>query len=411
MTASKATADSAPSMALVVFWLASGTFAIGCGEFAAMSLLPYFAADFGITEASAGGAVSLYALGVVIGAPTIAVFASRYPPKRVLVALMALFAVGNGLSVVAPTPLLLDVARFIAGIPHGAYFGIAMLFAADIAAPHRRSLAVSQVMMGIAISNILGVPVVTAIGQALGWRAGFAVVAALAALTMVMVQRVAPALDADPAAHPLSELKALTNRDVLLTLSMGAVGFGGMFAVYSYFSAAYLATTDAPEWTVSVALLAYGFGTTAGSALSGWVSGTKNLWAALGFQIVLGVAAGIYAIAVGNPWAMGATMFIVGIGGGLVVPLQTRLMDVAGEAQTLAAAMNHAAFNVANALGPWAAGMALEAGLGWSAPGWVGIGLAGGGLAMWGLMVLSDRARARASSVSEPLEPVLERAG
>ncbi|GAB3029878.1 MFS transporter [Oleiagrimonas citrea] len=391
-TASPST-SAGSSLAVIIFWLASGAFAIGAGEFAAMSLLPYFAAEFHASEAVAGHAISAYALGVVIGAPLIAMFASRLPRKHVLLALMGVFAIGNLLTALAPSMWTMDLARFLSGLPHGAFFGIAMLFAADIAGKHRRAQAVSQVILGLAIANIVGVPVVNYLGQLLGWRTGFAMVAALACLTVIMVWRTAPYKGPHPDAHPLAEIGAFRNRDVLLTLAMGAIGFGGMFAVYTYFSAAFLATTHAPAWGVSVILMIYGVGTTLGNIVAGAFSGGRLLKAALALQIVLGLACGFYAFSIGNVVLMGTSLFIIGLGGGLVVPLQTRLMDVAGNAQTLAAAMNHAAFNMANALGPWLAGMALTAGWGWRATGGVGVALALGGVAIWLAMRWSESRR------------------
>ncbi|NII09701.1 MFS transporter [Oleiagrimonas sp. C23AA] len=381
------------SLAVVIFWLASGAFAIGAGEFAAMSLLPYFAHEFHASETVAGHAISAYALGVVVGAPLIAVFTSRLPRKYVLLVLMAVFGLGNFVTAMSSSMLMMDLARFVTGLPHGAFFGIAMLFAADIAGPGRRAHAVSHVIMGLAIANVVGVPVVNYIGQELGWRVGFALVGALACLSVVMVARTAPYKGPHPDAHPLAELHALRNRDVLLTLAMGAIGFGGMFAVYSYFSSAFLATTDEPAWGVSVILMLFGVGSVLGNYVAGIVSGGRLLKSAAGFQILLGLAGGFYAVSIGNVVLMAAALFVIGLSGGLLVPLQTRLMDVAGNAQTLAAALNHAAFNMANAIGPWLAGLALAAGYGWHATGLVGVVLAVCGMLIWGTMVWSDRQR------------------
>ncbi len=375
----------------IIFWLASGTFVIGCSEFAAMSMLPYYARTFGVTEPVAGYAVSAYALGVVVGAPLIATLWAQTARKKLLVVLMGIYAVGNFLTAVAGSMMQLDIARFLTGLPHGAYFGIAMLFAADIAGKGRRAQAVSYVIIGLTIGNIIGVPVISLIGQHMGWRVAFCVIAAIAAMASFRVWRTAPNDGPHPGASPLVELGALKNRDVLLTLSMGAIGFGGMFAVYSYFSATLIAETDSPEWMMSAIFCLFGLGGTFGNWLAGRLSGGRLLLAAGGFQAFLGLAAGLYAFAVGNWMLMAGTLFLIGIGGGMVVPLQTRLMDVAGQAQTLAAAMNHAAFNFANALGPWLAGLALAAGLGPRAPGLVGVGLSVAGLLICAVMITLQR--------------------
>ena len=385
--------DPAAEKALsrMVFWLASGAFAIGCTEFAAMSLLPYYARGFGISEPMAGHAVSAYAFGVVIGAPVIATLCGRMSRKTLLIALMIAFALGNLLAACAPSAWMLIASRFLSGLPHGAYLGIAMLFAAEVAGKGRRARMVSYVILGLTIANIIGVPAVNALGQAAGWRMAFVAIAALAFLTVVMVWRTAPADGRHPEASPLAELRAFRNRDVLLALAMGAIGFGGMFAVYAFFSATLIQETDSPEWLVSAVLILFGIGATLGNWVAGRVSGGHLLAAAGAYQAVLGAAALFYAFSVGHWPSMALAILLIGMGGGMAVPLQTRLMDVAGEAQTLAAAMNHAAFNFANALGPLLAGAALAAGWGPRAPGFVGLGLALCGLAIWAVMMWLER--------------------
>ncbi|QPG04447.1 MFS transporter [Salinimonas marina] len=387
------------SLRIVTFWLAFGTFVIGCSEFAAMGLLPYFAADFDISEEVAGHAISAYALGVVVGAPLITLFFSRLARRTMLISMMIFYAVGNLLTALAWSDWAMNAARFIAGLPHGAYFGIAMLFAADIAGKNKRAQAVSNVIMGLAIANIIGVPAISGIGQLFGWRTGFFLISAFALVTSLMVWKTAPFRGANPNAKPMTELQALKNKDVLLVLLMGAIGFGGMFSVYSYFSASYLNTTSAPEWGISVTLLIYGIGVTLGNIIAGRYSEGRLLRSAILFQILLGLSAAAYAASMGNAYLMTISLFFIGIGGGMVVPLQTRLMDVAGDAQTLAGAMNHAAFNTANALGPWLAGMALSAGYGYASTGWVGMALAGGGVLVWIVIVLGQSAKQ-----SQPVE-------
>ena len=379
------------SLATITFWLAFGTFVIGCSEFAAMGLLPYFAEDFGITENVAGHAISAYAIGVVVGAPLITIFFSRLARRTMLISMMIFYAGGNLLTALAWSEWTMNIARFIAGLPHGAYFGIAMLFAADIAGKNKRAQAVSNVIMGLAIANIIGVPSISGIGQMFGWRTGFFMISAFALATALMVWKTAPYRGPNPDAKPLTELKALKNKDVLLVLLMGAIGFGGMFSVYSYFSASYLNTTSAPEWGISATLLIYGIGVTLGNIIAGRYSEGRLLTSAIVFQVLLGLSAAAYAASMGQPYIMAASLFFIGIGGGMVVPLQTRLMDVAGEAQTLAGAMNHAAFNTANALGPWLAGMTLSAGYGYASTGWVGLALAGGGVLVWLAIVMTAR--------------------
>ena len=201
----------------VLLALAMGGFAIGTTEFATMSLLPYFARGLGIDAPTAGYGISAYALGVVVGAPTIAVLTARFSRRNLLLILMGLFALANGLSALAPTYGWMLTFRFLSGLPHGAYFGIAALVAAAQVPPNRKTWAVSRVMLGLTVATIAGVPFANWLGQAIGWRWGFAVVAALALLTVLLVFLFAPVDRPDPKSSPLRELRALGNGQVWLT--------------------------------------------------------------------------------------------------------------------------------------------------------------------------------------------------
>src|SRR5690625_4513650 len=214
--------------------LATGGFAIGTTEFASMSLLPLIQQTFGIDGAAASHIISAYALGVVVGAPTVTVLAARLSRKPLLIVLMALFAVGNGLSALAPGYHWLIAFRFISGLPHGAYFGLACLIAASVVKPNRRTQAVGYVMLGLTIATILGVPAATWLASLAGWRASYWLVTGLAVVAGVLITLFAPYQRAPRDARPRRELGALIRPNVWLTLSIGAIGFGGVFAVYTY---------------------------------------------------------------------------------------------------------------------------------------------------------------------------------
>ncbi|ETW12230.1 major facilitator transporter [Roseivivax marinus] len=374
------TTEPTTRLAPTLIALGLGAFAIGVSEFAAMGLLPYYADGFGVSEPAAGHAISGYALGVVIGAPVLAVLLARFPRKAVLASLIAVFGIANLLGAIAPSMNLLTTTRVLSGLPHGAYLGIAMLFAADLLPKGQRAKGVARVLLGLTLANVIGVPLASAIGQSIGWRSLFVIVAVLAAASATMILRVAP--DPAPAegASPMRELAALKNRAVWLTLAVGAVGFGGVFAAYSYFSAAMIESASAPAWAIPLGLSAFGVGATFGNEIAGRLAS----WSRMGGTLVLlsGMVATtlLYAAVMGNWPLMVLSILLLGSTAGLVVPLQMRLMDVAGEAQTLAAALNHAAFNFANALGPFAAGLALSAGMGWSATGLVGATLSALGI-------------------------------
>lgn len=378
---------------LVLFALAMGGFAIGTTEFAAMSLLPYFAATFGITEPTAGHAISAYAAGVVVGAPVIAVLAAKWPRRALLLVLMACFAVANVLTAFSPTYGAMVAFRFLSGLPHGAYFGVAMLVAASLVPVNARAQAASRVLIGLTIATIIGVPAATWLGQALGWRVGFGVVGVLASLTVLLVWLFVPADKPVVGASMLRELGALRRPQVWLTLAIGAIGFGGMFAVYSYLASTLMEVTHVEPYIVPIVLVFFGLGMTIGTYVCAWLAdralmptvGALLLWAA--------VSLALFPFTTGNIYAVTLVVFMIGCSGGLGVALQTRLMDVAEDAQTLAAALNHSAFNTANAIGPWLGGIAIAHGYGWSSTGWVGAALAIGGLIFWAISLAADGSR------------------
>ncbi|WP_020040166.1 MFS transporter [Salipiger mucosus] len=377
---------------LTTLSLALGAFAIGVAEFAAMGLLPWYAAGFGVGEPEAGHAVSAYAIGVVIGAPVLAVLGAKLPRKVMLVALIVVFGLANLLTALAPTLPLMVVARFVAGLPHGAYLGIAMLIAADLAPPGRRASGIANVLMGLTLATIIGVPAAGGIGQLFGWRWCFVIVAVLAAVTALMIARLAPrGTGAAGATSAARELRALSNRAIWLTLGVGAVGFGAVFAVYSYLSAAMISAAQAPGWAIPLALSAFGMGATVGNVFGGRLANWSTFGGTLALLCGMIVTSLLYAAVMGQWMAMIGAVLLLGCTASMVIPLQMRLMDVAGEAQTMAAALNHAAFNAANALGPWLAGRALAADMGWASTGVTGALLAVGGIFMLGLAWLDAR--------------------
>ena len=367
---------------LTILSLAIGAFAIGVSEFASMGLLPYYAADLGVSEPFAGHAVSAYAVGVVIGAPVLAVLGAFLNRKLLLVLLVAFYGVANLVSALAGSIEMLIAARFLSGLPHGAFLGVSMLFAAELSPGRSSATAVAKVLTGLTIANVIGVPAAGAIGQVFGWRWGFAIVTVVTILSGAMISRFAPSVPRNMAINPLSELSALANRAVLLTLAVSAVGFGAVFAVYAYLSAAMLDTAAGPVWSIPLALSAFGVGATIGNFLAGRLASWSHFGATLVLLAGMGVSALFYSAVIGDWVLMTLAIFALGLTAGLVIPLQMRLMDVAGNAQTMAAAMNHAAFNAANALGPFLAGLALSAGYGWASTGIVGATLAAGGIAV-----------------------------
>ncbi len=363
-------------VSLAILALAMGGFTIGTTEFVTMGLLPQVADGVDVSIPAAGHTISAYALGVVIGAPVLAYFGARWPRRGLLLALMAAYAVFNLLSAAAPSYEVLTLARFLDGLPHGIYFGVASLVAASMVPPERTGRAVAAVMLGLSVANVVGVPAATWLGQHLGWRAAYVAAAGLAVLTLVMVRAFVPPTPGDPHATGRRELAAFGSPQVWLTLAAGAVGFGGMFAVYSYISPTVTEVGGLGESTVPVFLLAFGLGMVAGTWLAGELAGWSvfgSLLAGAGGTAVVMVL--FYLAAPHGWWALPVVFAITALGSVLVVNLQLRLMDVAGEAKTLGAAMNHASLNVANALGAWLGGLVIAAGYGYRSTALVGVGL------------------------------------
>lgn len=378
-------------VALVHFALAMGGFAIGTTEFATMSLVPYFAQGLAIDEPTAGHVISAYALGVVVGAPLLAVLGAKMARRTLLIALMASFGLFNALSALAPTYGWMLVFRFLSGLPHGAYFGVAALVAASLVPDNQRSQAVARILLGLTIATVIGVPLANWMGQAIGWRWGFAVVAVLALLTMALVYWLVPQDRPAHDASPLRELGALANGQVWLTLGISAIGFGGLFCVYTYVASTLLEVTRVPATMIPVALAIFGAGMTAGNIIVPKFADRALMPSAAVLLLGSAAALAIYPVAAAHFWSLCLAVFAIGFAGALGAILQTRLMDVAGEAQMLAAALNHSAFNTANALGPWLGGLAIAAGWGWTSTGYVGAGLALGGFLVWCVAMLVER--------------------
>ncbi|GGN86570.1 MFS transporter [Nocardia rhizosphaerihabitans] len=372
--------------------LALGGFGIGTTEFVTMGLLPDIATAFDISEPTAGHAVSAYALGVVVGAPLIAALCARVPRKKLLIALMAAFTVGNAATVLAPTFGTLVLARFVSGLPHGAYFGVASLAAATLSPVGQRAKAVAAVMLGLSVANVIGVPGATWLGQHLGWRDAYVVVAVIGVATVAALWRYVPSLSGMKVTNPMTELGALRRPQVLLTLAVGAIGFGGMFAVYTYIATTMTDVAGMPIGAVPIVLALFGLGMIAGNILGGILADRgvdRSIFFALIAMVV--ILAG-FVLAAHNPVTAGIGAFLVGASGAALAPgLQTRLMDVAADAQTLAAALNHAALNIANAAGAWLGGLVIAAGLGYTAPALVGALLAVLGVLLFTVTVWAAR--------------------
>ena len=360
--------------------LALGGFGIGTSEFVIMGLMERVAQDLSVSAADVGYAISAYALGVVVGAPLISALAARVPRRTLLICLMLVFAVGNIASALATSFWPFVGLRFLAGLPHGAYFGVAALVAAAAVPLNQRARAVGRVMMGLTVAILLGAPLGTWAGNAFGWPVAFAAVGGIAVTTALMVRLFVPFVAADPDASPVRELGALVNQRVLFTLGIASIGFGGMFAVFSYVMPTLTRQAGMAESLGPLVLAIFGVGTIvgtlAGARLADW-----NLVRAIPIILLWCTVIQVLFFFAANQVAAGLLFVgLVGTSMALGPTIQTRLMDVAGDAQTMAASLNHAAFNMANALGAWLAGLVIDQGAVWSSTGLVGAALAIGGL-------------------------------
>ncbi len=385
--------------------LALGGFAIGSTEFVAMGLLPNIAFDLlpelyaqssADANANAGWIISAYALGVVVGAPTIAAAAARWPRKRLLLALLTAFTIGTIASAVLPSFELVLVARFLSALPHGAYFGIASLVAASLMGPGKRARGVALVLSGLTIANVIGVPAITWLGQLAGWRVAYLAVAGIFALTFVAVLIAVPWQAGDPGATMKRELKAFTRAQVWFALGIGAVGFGGLFAVYSYVAPLATDVTGLPEEFVPFVLVAIGVGMTIGNFAGGRLADWSVRRSMYLFFAVLAGALVLLGFTASSPFGLIAGVLLVGAASAALSPtIQARLMDVARDSQSIAAALNHSALNIGNSLGALLGGIAIAGGLGYVAPIWIGLVLTLAGALLAVTSFALDRSRAR----------------
>ncbi|WP_030755136.1 MFS transporter [Streptomyces griseus] len=370
-------------MPVALLALAISAFGIGTTEFVMMGLLPDVAADLGTTVPTAGHLVSAYALGVVVGAPLLTALGSRVPRKRMLLLLMALFTVGNLASALAPGYGWLIAGRVLAGLPHGAFFGVGAVVAARLVRPDRQARAVATMFLGLTVANILGVPAATLLGQRLGWRATFLVVAVIGLVALAALARLVPRLPVDERQGVGRELRALGRPQVLLGLLTAVFGFAGVFAVYAYLASMTTEVMGFGASTVTVVLALFGLGMTGGALAAGPLTDRAPRPTLYGSLAALALALVAFRFTVHVPWLALVTVVVLGaVGFMTTTPLQMLVMEKAKDAPTLASASNHSAFNLANAGGAWAGGAAVAAGWGWTSPALVGAGLAAAGLAI-----------------------------
>ena len=370
-------------MPLALLALAIGAFGIGTTEFVVMGLLPQVATDFGVTVPTAGLLVTGYALGVVAGAPLMTVLGTRVPRRRMLMALMVLFILGNTVTALAPTFGVMLAGRVLASLAHGAFFGIGSVVAADLVAPQKKAGAIALMFTGLTVANVLGVPLGTFVGQHLGWRVTFGFVAGLGVLGLAGIAALVPELPRPADVRLRHELAVFRNPQVLLALAMTVLGFGGVFAAITYIAPMMTHVTGYADSSVTWLLVLFGLGMVAGNLVGGRFADRRlmpMLYTALGG---LAVVLALFTLGAHAKATAAVAVFLIGaLGFATVPPLQKRVMDQAHGAPTLASAANIGAFNLGNALSAWLGGMVISAGFGYTAPNWVGALLAGSALVL-----------------------------
>jgi len=355
---------------LAVYALAAGAFGIGVTEFVIMGLLLEVSTDLGVSIAAAGFLISGYALGVVIGAPTLTLATRRWPRKHVLLALMGIFTIGNAACAVAPSYELLMAARVLTAFAHGTFFGVGAVVAADLAGGQRRASAIAIMFTGLTLATVLGVPLGTWIGQAFGWRATFWSVTAVGVLALAIIFALVPRVGTEREhTRLLDDLRALSRARVMMGLATTVLGYAGVFMVFTYIAPLLTEVSGLPEAAISPTLLLFGGGLVIGNLLGGRLADKRLERTVIGTLITLSITLGLMALAVQNP--ISAVIFTGLFGAAAfatVPPLQAWVMSHAeGAGESLASSVNIAAFNLGNALGAWLGGLVIAYGFGLSA--------------------------------------------
>lgn len=386
---------------LALLALAMGGFAIGTTEFVTMGLLPEIATGIGEGIPKTGHIISAYALGVVVGAPVIVSIGAHLPKRELAMGLVLALGLGNAITALASGYWPVMVARFLAGLPHGAYFGVASLIAASLVRPEYRGRAISSVMLGLSVATVAGVPASTWLGQNVGWRSAYWLVLALTLITALAMWFFVPHSPGNHEASIRKELSALKQPPVLFAMATGMIGFGGVFALYSYIAPTVTDVTNMSSAYVPLFLLLFGIGSVVGT----WAAGRLADWnlqrAVIGGFISTALVLLLFVIA--SPYVIPALIlvFLTGAVGSIIaICLQVRLMYAAGDAQMLGAALNHSALNTANGLGAFLGSVVIQAGYGYRAPSAVGVVLAIAGLGIFGISIWQKKRQSGRETLS-----------
>lgn len=357
---------------LVEFALIVGVFSFCTGEFAMMGLISNLSAAFQKPETSVAHLISAYAIGVVVGAPVMVLVGVYLKKRKLILFLLGLYTCANALSLLAPNYEALLLSRFLAGFPHAAYFGVAAMVAASMAPFNKRGKAVSRILLGVTAAILIGAPGATYLGQLFGWRSVFAGITIFSLMSLILLYRNAPEVENERRLNVKDELGAFTYLQIWLALAIGAFGFCGMFGVYSYLAPIVLNVTKLADYWIAPMLVLFGVGTMIGNLAGGWLYDRVKFSAVKFIMLFSSVALFAFPVLSQTLLEISVATVLLGCMVALAPALQMRLMDVSKRGQSLVAASNHAALNLANALGPWLGGLAINAGWGWTSTGYVG---------------------------------------
>ena len=385
-------------MPFALYALTAGAFGIGVTEFVIMGLLLDVGADLGVTLQAAGLLISGYALGVVVGAPVLTVLTRHWPRKTVLLALMAIFTLGNAACAIAPSYGLLMAARVLTAFAHGSFFGVGAVVATGLVAADRKASAIAIMFTGLTVANVLGVPIGTWLGQAFGWRATFWAVAAVGLVALATIQALVPRDAVAPEKMDWrADVAALGRRSVLLGLLTTVLGYGGVFAVFTYIAPLLTRITGLSAGAVPPILLVFGGGLVVGNILGGKLADRRLEATVLGSLVALAVVLGALGFALHQPALAVVFVALLGVAAfATVAPLQMWVLSKAdGAGATLASSFNIAAFNLGNALGAWVGGVVIAHGPGLPAVTWVATALPLAALGVAGAAMRLQRVAAR----------------
>ncbi|OQO91161.1 MFS transporter [Saccharomonospora piscinae] len=393
-------------MPIALLALAIGAFGIGTTEFVMMGVLPEVARDLGISIPAAGNFITAYALGVVVGAPALTAVAVRLSRKTMLLSMMGVFTISNALFAISPTQEIGMLFRFVAGLPHGAFFGAGAVVAATLVGPQRRAKAVSMMFLGLTLANVIGVPGGTFLGQQFGWRATFGVVALIGVVALAAITKLVPRQHHIPRSSLRGELGAFRKPQVWFALAIVTFGLGGGFASLSYVSPMLTEVSGYDATSVTLLLSLAGLGMTVGNVLGGRLADRFPLPGLFGAMTALAVVLLTFTVTADSKIGAAVTLFLVGMTSFMVGPMmQARIMEKAGGAQSMVSAAVQSAFNIANSIGAYLGGLAIAGGFGLVSPNVVGAMLAVVGLALTVASTVFDRKRTPAATPAEDDTP------